>query len=32
MDGGASGYWNSLAFLSDSDRNGWVIQESPTRS
>jgi catechol 2,3-dioxygenase-like lactoylglutathione lyase family enzyme len=28
MDGGG-GDWNSFAFFSDPDGNGWVIQESP---
>jgi hypothetical protein len=26
---GGGGDWNSFAFFSDPDGNGWVIQESP---
>jgi catechol 2,3-dioxygenase-like lactoylglutathione lyase family enzyme len=29
---GRGGDWNSFAFFSDPDGNGWVIQESPARS
>ncbi|GAA2354059.1 VOC family protein [Nonomuraea africana] len=27
---GPGGRWNSFAFFSDPDGNGWVLQESPT--
>ena len=29
---GGGGDWNSFAFLSDPDGNGWVLQQSPGRS
>ena len=29
---GRGGDWNSFAFFSDLDGNGWVMQESPARS
>ena len=28
---GRGGDWNSFVFFSDSDGNGWVVQESPAR-
>jgi catechol 2,3-dioxygenase-like lactoylglutathione lyase family enzyme len=29
---GGSGDWNSFAFFSDPDGNGWALQQGPTRS
>jgi catechol 2,3-dioxygenase-like lactoylglutathione lyase family enzyme len=28
---GGTGEWNSFAFFSDPDGNGWVLQQSPAR-
>ena len=28
---GGGGDWNSFAFFSDPDGNGWVLQQSPGR-
>ena len=28
---GGAGDWNSFAFFSDPDGNGWALQQSPTR-
>jgi catechol 2,3-dioxygenase-like lactoylglutathione lyase family enzyme len=28
---GGAGEWNSFAFFSDPDGNGWVLQEGPAR-